>query len=164
MANIQKMQGTAKKSANTKSFKEFSAPTGSFAEFTAPIELSQNELLQGENLMYLRGICTGFSMFTSRVTGRDIVLLHFVDGVNLDSKEPVGAFSLMQVVPEQRQQLVQFLSPIIRQMGCKTVPEAANGSSNQIYVRLERNEQNPEFVNWRANSEVINECQILENK
>lgn len=165
MANINKMQGTAKKSANTnKNFKEFATPAGSFAEFTAPIELSQNELLQGEDLMYLKGICTGFSMFTSRVTGRDIVLLHFVDGVNLNSKEPVGAFSLMQVVPEQRQQLVQFLSPIIRQMGCKTVPEAANGSNNQIYVRLERNEQNPEFINWRATSEVINECQILENK
>ena len=165
MANINKMQGTAKKSANTnKNFKEFVAPTGSFAEFTAPIELSQNELLQGEDLMYLRGICTGFSMFTSRVTGRDIVLLHFIDGVNLDSKEPVGAFSLMQVVPENRQQLIQFLSPIIRQMGCKTVPEAANGSNNEIYVRLERNEQNPEFVNWRATSEVINECQILKNK
>lgn len=165
MANVNKIQ----KSANTTkkapaSLNEFATPTGSFAEFTAPIELSQNELLQGEDLMYLRGVCTGFSMFTSRVTGRDIVLLHFVDGVNLNSKEPVGAFSLMQVVPEQRQQLVQFLSPIIRQMGCKTVPEAANGSNNQIYVRLERNEQNPEFVNWRANSEVINECQILENK
>lgn len=165
MANINKMQGTAKKSANT--FNEFNTPTtatGSFAEFTAPIELSQNELLQNEDLMYLRGVCTGFSMFTSRVTGRDIVLLHFIDGVNLDSKEPVGAFSLMQVVPENRQQLVQFLSPVIRQMGCKTVPEAANGSNNQIYVHLERNEQNPEFVNWRATSEVINECQILENK
>lgn len=163
MANINKMQGTAKKSANT--FNEFNTPaTGSFAEFTAPIELSQNELLQDEDLMYLRGVCTGFSMFTSRVTGRDIVLLHFVDGINLDTKEPVGAFSLMQVVPAQRQILVQFLSPIIRQMGCKTVPEAANGSNNQIYVRLERNEQNPEFVNWRANSEVISECQILENK
>lgn len=165
MANINKTQGTAKKSANTKSFNEFNTTaTNSFAEFTAPIELSQNELLQGEDLMYLRGVCTGFSMFTSRVTGRDIVLLHFVDGVNLNSKEPVGAFSLMQVIPEQRQMLVQFLSPIIRQMRCKTIPEAANGSNNQIYVRLERNEQNPEFVNWRANSEVISECQILENK
>jgi hypothetical protein len=164
MANIQKMQGTAKKSANT--FNEFNTPAtgGSFAEFTTPVELSQNELCADTDLVYLKGVCTGFSMFTSRVTGRDIVLLHFVDGVNLNSKEPVGAFSLMQVVPESRQQLVQFLSPIIRQMGCKTVPEAAKGSNNQIYVRLERNEQNPEFVNWKATSEVISECQILENK
>lgn len=159
MANIQKM-----KSANT-NFQEFSAPTSSsFAEFTAPVELSQNELLQNQDLMYLSGVCTGFSMFTSRVTGRDIVLLHFVDGINLDTKEPVGAFSLMQVVPAQRQMLVQFLSPIIRQMGKRTVPEAASGSDAVVYIRLERNEQNPEFVNWKATSEVISECQILENK
>ena len=159
MANINRTKST------NSNFQEFSAPTSSsFAEFTAPVELSQNELCADTDLVYLKGVCTGFSMFTSRVTGRDIVLLHFVDGINLDTKEPVGAFSLMQVVPKNRQQLIQFLSPIIRQMGCKTVPEAANGSNNQIYVRLERNEQNPEFVNWRANSEVINECQILENK
>lgn len=158
MANIKRQN------ANT-NFQEFSAPTSnSFAEFTAPVELSQNELCADTDFVYLKGVCTGFSMFTSRVTGRDIVLLHFVDGINLDTKEPVGAFSLMQIVPAQRQMLVQFLSPIIRQMGCKTVPEAANGSNNEIYVRLERNEQNPEFVNWRATSEVINECQILENK
>lgn len=158
MANI-KRQNT-----NT-NFQEFSAPTSnSFAEFTAPVELSQNELLQNQDLMYLSGVCTGFSMFTSRVTGRDIVLLHFVDGINLDTKEPVGAFSLMQVVPAQRQMLVQFLSPIIRQMGKRTVPEAANGSDAVVYIRLERNEQNPEFVNWKATSEVISECQILENK
>ena len=124
MANINRTTKT-----NT-TFQEFAAPTSnSFAEFTAPVELSQNELLQNQDLMYLSGVCTGFSMFTSRVTGRDIVLLHFVDGINLDTKEPVGAFSLMQVVPAQRQMLVQFLSPIIRQMGKRTVPEAANGSS-----------------------------------
>lgn len=152
------------KSTNT-NFQEFSAPTSnSFAEFTAPVELSQNELLQNQDLMYLSGVCTGFSMFTSRVTGRDIVLLHFVDGINLNTKEPVGAFSLMQVVPAQRQMLVQFLSPIIRQMGKRTVPEAANGSDAVVYIRLEHNEQNPEFVNWKATSEVISECQILENK
>ena len=163
MANINR---TTKKAANTNTnFKEFLTPTtGSFAEFTTPIELSQNELLQNEDLMYLSGVCTGFSMFTSKVTSRDIVLLHFVNGVDLNTKEPVGAFSLMQTVPEQRQQLVQFLAPIIRQMECKTVPEAANGSDAIVYVRLERNEQNPEFVNWRANNEVINECQILESK
>lgn len=159
MANINRT-----KSANT-NFQEFSAPTSdSFAEFTAPVELSQNELLQNQDLMYISGVCTGFSMFTSRVTGRDIVLLHFIDGTNLDTKEPVGAFSLMQVVPAQRQMLVQFLSPIIRQMGKRTVPEAANGSDAVVYVRLERNEQNSEFVNWKATSEVISECQILENK
>ena len=159
MANINRT-----KSTNT-NFQEFSAPTSnSFAEFTAPVELSQNELLQNQDLMYLSGVCTGFSMFTSRVTGRDIVLLHFVDGINLNTKEPVGAFSLMQVVPAQRQMLVQFLSPIIRQMGKRTVPEAANGSDAVVYIRLERNEQNPEFVNWKATSEVISECQILENK
>ena len=158
MANIKRQ------SANS-TFQEFSAPTSSsFAEFSAPVELSQNELLQNEVLMYLSGVCTGFSMFTSRTTGRDIVLLHFVDGINLDSKEPVGAFSLMQVVPAQRQMLVQFLSPIIRQMGKRNIPEAANGSDAVVYVRLERNEQNPEFINWRATSEVIAECQILENK
>ena len=158
MANIKK------RNANT-NFQEFSAPTSSsFAEFTAPVELSQNELLQNQDLMYLSGVCTGFSMFTSRVTGRDIVLLHFVDGINLDNKEPVGAFNLMQVVPAQRQMLVQFLSPIIRQMGKRTVPEAASGSDAVVYIRLERNEQNPEFVNWKATSEVISECQILENK
>lgn len=158
MANIKKQN------ANT-NFQEFSAPTSSsFAEFTAPVELSQNELCADTDLVYLKGVCTGFSMFTSRVTGRDIVLLHFVDGINLDTKEPVGAFSLMQVVPAQRQMLVQFLSPIIRQMGKRTVPEAANGSDAVVYIRLERNEQNPEFINWRASSEVISECQILENK
>lgn len=159
MANINRI-----KSANT-NFQEFSAPTSSsFAEFTTPVELSQNELCADTDLVYLKGVCTGFSMFTSRVTNRDIVLLHFVDGINLDTKEPVGAFSLMQVVPAQRQMLVQFLSPIIRQMGKRTVPEAANGSDAVVYVRLERNEQNPEFINWRATSEVISECQILENK
>lgn len=159
MANINRT-----KSANT-NFQEFSAPTSSsFAEFTAPVELSQNELCADTDLVYLKGICTGFSMFTSRVTSRDIVLLHFVNGTNLDTKEPVGAFSLMQVVPAQRQMLVQFLSPIIRQMGKRTVPEAASGSDAVVYVRLERNEQNPEFVNWKATSEVISECQILENK
>lgn len=159
MANINRT-----KSANT-NFQEFSAPTSdSFAEFTAPVELSQNELCADTDFVYLKGVCTGFSMFTSRVTGRDIVLLHFVDGVNLDTKEPIGAFSLMQVVPAQRQMLVQFLSPIIRQMGKRTVPEAANGSDATVYIRLERNEQNPEFINWRATSEVIAECQLLENK
>ena len=161
MANINR---TTKTNTNT-NFQEFSAPTSSsFAEFTAPVELSQNELCADTDLVYLKGVCTGFSMFTSRVTGRDIVLLHFVDGINLDTKEPVGAFSLMQVVPAQRQMLVQFLSPIVRQMGKRTVPEAANGSDAVVYIRLERNEQNPEFVNWKATSEVISECQILENK
>lgn len=159
MANINRTKLT-----NT-NFQEFSAPTSSsFAEFTAPVELSQNELLQNQDLMYLSGVCTGFSMFTSRVTGRDIVLLHFVAGTNLDTKESVGAFNLMQVVPAQRQMLVQFLSPIIRQMDKRTVPEAANGSDATVYIRLERNEQNPEFINWKATSEVISECQILENK
>ena len=159
MANINRTKST------NSNFQEFSAPTSSsFAEFTAPVELSQTELLQNQDLMYLSGVCTGFSMFTSRVTSRDIVLLHFFNGINLDTKEPVGAFSLMQVVPAQRQMLVQFLSPIIRQMGKKTVPEAASGSDAVVYVRLERNEQNPEFVNWKATSEVISECQILENK
>lgn len=158
MANIKRQN------VNT-TFSEFSAPTSSsFAEFTTPVELSQNELLQNQDLMYLSGVCTEFSMFTSRVTGRDIVLLHFVDGINLDTKEPVGAFSLMQVVPAQRQMLVQFLSPIIRQMGKRTVPEAANGSDATVYIRLERNEQNQEFINWKATSEVVSECQILENK
>lgn len=159
MANIKRQN------ANNTTFQEFVAPTSSsFAEFKAPVELSQNELCADTDLVYLKGVCTGFSMFTSRVTGRDIVLLHFVDGINLDTKAPVGAFSLMQVVPAQRQMLVQFLSPIIRQMGKRTVPEAANGSDAVVYIRLERNEQNPEFVNWKATSEVISECQILENK
>lgn len=163
MANINRTKST------NSTFQEFSAPTSSsFAEFTAPVELSQNELCADTDLVYLKGVCTGFSMFTSRVTGRDIVLLHFVDGINLDTKELVGAFNLMQVVPEQRQMLVQFLSPIIRQMGKRTVLEAASGSDAVVYIRLERNKQNPELkthhVNWKATSEVISECLILENK
>lgn len=158
MANINRTKST------NSNFQEFTAPTSSsFAEFTAPVELSQNELCADTDLVYLKGVCTGFSMFTTS-RNRDIVLLHFVDGINLDTKEPVGAFSLMQVVPAQRQMLVQFLSPIIRQMGKRTVPEAANGSDAVVYVRLERNEQNPEFVHWKGTSEVISECQILENK
>lgn len=139
--------------------------TRGFDEFSAPIELNQTEVLGQEDLMYISAKCSHFTMFTSNKTGRDIVLMHFTEGINLNSGEVIEAFNLMQVVPQARQDLTLFLAPLIRQMNKKSIAEAAQGSSETVYLKIYRNEQNPDYVNWRATTEVVADClSILANK
>lgn len=153
--------------ANITKYNKITTDKNKFDEFNQPIELNQTEVLGQEDLLYLSAKCSHFTMFTSNRTGRDIVLMHFTEGVNLNSGEAVGAFNLMQVVPKNRQDLNQFLAPLVRQMNKKSVAEAAQGSSESetVYLKIYRNEQNPEYVNWRATTEVVADClSILANK
>jgi len=146
---------------NYKKFDEFNK----FNEFDAPIELNQTEVLRQEDLMYISAKCSHFTMFTSNKTGRDIVLMHFTEGTNLNSGEPIEAFNLMQVIPQFRQDLNQFLAPLVRQMHKKSIAEAAQGSEETVYLKIYRNEQDPDYVNWRATNEVVADClRILANK
>ena len=139
--------------------------TTTFDEFNTPIELNQTEVLGQEDLMYISAKCTHFTMFTSNRTGRDIVLMHFTDGININSGEVIEAFNLMQVVPQSRQDLNLFLAPLVRQMNKKSIAEAAQGSEETVYLKIYRNEQNPDYVNWRATTEVVADClSILANK
>lgn len=139
--------------------------TAGFDEFNTPIELNQTEVLGQEDLMYISTKCSHFTMFTSNRTGRDIVLMHFTEGTNLNSGETIEAFNLMQVVPQSRQDLNLFLAPLVRQMNKMSIAEAAQGSSETVYLKIYRNEQNPDYVNWRATTEVVADClSILENK
>lgn len=145
--------------------KELTTETRGFDEFSAPIELNQTEVLGQEDIMYISAKCSHFTIFTSNKTGRDIVLMHFTDGLNLSSGETIEAFNLMQVVPQPRQDLNLFLAPLVRQMHKKSVAEAAQGSEETIYLKVYRNEQNPDYVNWRATTEVVTDClSILANK
>lgn len=149
----------------TQKFKEAVTESKGFDEFNAPIELNQTEVLGQEDLMYISAKCSHFTMFTSNKTGRDIVLMHFTDGINLSSGEVIEAFNLMQVVPQPRQDLNLFLAPLVCQMHKKSIAEAAQGSEETIYLKIYRNEQNPEYVNWRATTEVVADClNILKNK
>ena len=136
-----------------------------FDEFNAPIELNQTEVLGQKDLMYISAKCSHFTMFTSNKTGRDIVLMHFTDGINLSSGEAIEAFNLMQVVPQPRQDLNLFLASLVRQMNKRSIAEAAQGSEETVYLKIYRNEQNPDYVNWRATTEVVADClSIIENK
>lgn len=152
--------------ANINKTKKITATdTAGFDEFNTPIELNQTEVLGQEDLMYISAKCSHFTMFTSNRTGRDIVLMHFTEGTDLNSGETIGAFNLMQVVPQSRQDLNLFLAPLVRQMNRKSIAEAAQGSPETVYLKIYRNEQNPEYVNWRATTEVVADClSILENK
>ena len=142
-----------------------SIATDGFDEFNTPIELNQTEVLGQEDLMYISAKCSHFTMFTSNKTGRDIVLMHFIEGTNLNSGEAVEAFNLMQVVPQPRQDLNLFLAPLVRQMHKKSIAEAAQGSEETVYLKIYRNEQDPDYVNWRATTEVVADClRILANK
>ena len=139
--------------------------TTNFAEFNAPIELNQSEVLGQKDLMYISAKCSHFTMFTNNRTGRDIVLMHFTEGTDLNSGETIEAFNLMQVIPQSRQDLNLFLASLVRQMNRKSIAEAAQGSSETIYLKIYRNEQNPDYVNWRATTEVVADClSILANK
>lgn len=154
MANITKYNKTT-----------YNKTTTTFDEFNAPIELNQTEVLGQEDLMYISAKCSHFTMFTSNKTGRDIVLMHFTDGINLSSGEVIEAFNLMQVVPQPRQDLNLFLAPLVRQMNKKSIAEAAQGSEETVYLKIYRNEQDPDYVNWRATTLVVADClSILENK
>lgn len=134
-----------------------------FDEFSAPIELNQTEVLGQEDIMYISAKCSHFTMFTSK-TGRDIVLLHLTEGTNLSSGKVIEAFNLMQVVPQSRQDLNQFLAPLVRQMHKKSIAEAAQGSEETVYLKIYRNEQNPDYVNWRATTEVVADCLSILDK
>lgn len=156
MANINKTKKITTTTTTT---------TAGFDEFNTPIELNQTELLGQEDLMYISAKCSHFTIFTSNRTGRDIVLMHFTEGTDLSSGEVIEAFNLMQVVPQPRQDLNLFLAPLVRQMNKKSIAEAAQGSSETVYLKIYRNEQNPDYVNWRATTEVVADClSILENK
>ena len=147
----------------TQKYKEMT--TRGFDEFSTPIELNQTEVLGQEDLMYISAKCSHFTMFTSNRTGRNIMLMHFTEGTNLNSGETIEAFNLMQVVPQQRQDLNLFLAPLVRQMKRKSIAEAAQGSEETVYLKIYRNEQNPDYVNWRATTEVVADClSILANK
>lgn len=154
MANINKTKITAT-----------AAATAGFDEFNTPIELNQTEVLGQEDLMYVSAKCSQFTIFTSNKTGRDIVLMHFTEGTNLSSGKAVEAFNLMQVVPQQRQDLNLFLAPLVRQMNKKSIAEAAQGSEETVYLKIYRNVQNPDYVNWRATTEAVADClSLLANK
>lgn len=151
--------------ANINNYKKDITKDTTFEEFNIPIELNQTEILGQEDLMYISAKCSHFTMFTSNKTGRDIVLMHFAEGTDLSSGEVIEAFNLMQVVPQPRQDLNLFLAPLVRQMHKKSIAEAAQGSEETVYLKIYRNEQDPNYVNWRANTEVVVDClHILANK
>lgn len=139
--------------------------TKKFDEFNTPIELNQTEVLGQEDLMYISAKCSHFTMFTSNKTGRDIVLMHFTESTDLSSGKAIEAFNLMQVVPQPRQDLNLFLAPLVRQMNKRSIAEAAQGSEETVYLKIYRNAQDPDYVNWRATTEVVADClSILANK
>lgn len=150
----------------TQKYKELTTETiRGFDEFNTPIELNQTEVLGQADIMYISAKCSHFTMFTSNKTNKNIVLMHFTEGTDLNSGETIEAFNLMQVVPQPRQDLNLFLAPLVRQMHKKSIAEAAQGSPETVYLKIYRNEQDPDYVNWRATTEVVTDClHILANK